>query len=117
MTKMTYKQAIVVRKDLKLGKGKMAAQVAHASVGAMKKAGRENVKRWESEGAKKVVLKIDGLRKLSNLRRKAVSARLPCFVVRDAGLTQIKKGTVTCIGIGPSEEKKIDEITKDLKLL
>jgi len=114
---MAYKQAIVVRKDLKLGGGKVAAQVAHASVGSVKKASKRAIENWEREGAKKVVLKVDGLKELQDIRKKAVSARLPCFVVRDAGRTQIKKGTITCIGIGPSEEKKLDKITKNLKLL
>ncbi|MFH1623196.1 MAG: peptidyl-tRNA hydrolase Pth2 [Candidatus Aenigmatarchaeota archaeon] len=114
---MPYKQAIVVRKDLKLGAGKLAAQVAHASVGSMKKACRSAVEAWEDEGAKKVVLKIDGIARLMELQKKASAKRLPVFVVRDAGLTQVEKGTATCIGIGPAEEAKVDEITKMLKLL
>jgi len=114
---MPYKQAIILRKDLKLGFGKAVSQACHASIGAMKRGNKRVVKKWESGGSKKVVLKIGSLRKLNNIRKKAVSAKLPCFVVRDAGLTQIKKGTVTCIGIGPAEEKRINKITKNLKLL
>jgi len=114
---MSYKQAIVVRKDLKLGMGKTAAQVAHASVGAMKKAGRRAADEWESEGAKKVVLKVDGLSSLMELKRKAAAKKLPVFVVADAGLTQVESGTVTCICIGPAEEERVDEVTKGLKLL
>ncbi len=114
---MPYKQVIVLRKDLKLGFGKAVSQACHASLGAMKKTDRRIVKKWESEGAKKVILKISSLSSLNGIRRKAVSAKLSHFVVRDAGLTQIKKGTVTCISIGPAEEKKIDKITKNLKLL
>jgi len=45
------------------------------------------------------------------------NAKLPHFLVKDAGLTQLKVGTITCLGIGPSEEKKIDKITGKLKLL
>lgn len=113
---MSYKQAIVLRKDLKLGFGKAISQACHASIGAMEKADKRAVKAWESGGSKKVVLKIENLRKLSSIRKKAVSANLPYFAVRDAGLTQIGKGTITCIGIGPAEEKKIDRLTKNLKL-
>ena len=114
---MPYKQVIVLRKDLKLGLGKAVSQACHASLGAMKKTDRRIVKKWENAGSKKVILKINSLRSLNVIRKKAVSAKLPHFVVRDAGLTQIKKGTVTCVGIGPAEEKKIDKITKNLKLL
>jgi PTH2 family peptidyl-tRNA hydrolase len=112
-----YKQVIVVRKDLKMGKGKIAAQVAHASVSSIKKADKDVVDDWESEGAKKVVLKVDGIKGLNELKKKAKVERVPYSVVRDAGLTQTKKGTVTCIGIGPERESKIDKITKTLKLL
>jgi PTH2 family peptidyl-tRNA hydrolase len=114
---MSYKQVIVVRKDLKLGAGKTAAQVAHASVGAMLKAGRAAVATWESSGSKKVVLKVDGIEALMELQRKAGSRKLPTFVVRDAGLTQTAPGTVTCVGIGPADEERLDEVTAGLKLL
>ena len=114
---MSYKQAIVVRTDIELGKGKLAAQVAHAAVGAMKNSGRYAVKKWESEGSKKVVLKVSSLKELKSIRNKAKSAKIPSFIVKDAGLTQLTPGTVTCLGLGPTEEKNLDQITSDLKLL
>ena len=114
---MAYKQAIVVRKDLKLGAGKAAAQVAHASIGAMRMAGIRAVEAWEAEGAKKVVLRVEGLAKLAELKRKAAAKKLPVFLVRDAGLTQTERGTATCVGIGPAEEEGVDEVTRGLKLL
>jgi PTH2 family peptidyl-tRNA hydrolase len=114
---MSYKQVIVVRKDLKLGAGKVAAQAAHASIGAMLKAGKAAVAAWESSGSKKVVLKVDGIEALMELQRKAGSRKLPVFVVRDAGLTQTEPGTVTCVGIGPADEERLDEVTAGLKLL
>ena len=111
------KQVIVVRKDLRWGKGKLAAHVAHASFGAARMAKEEIVKKWEEEGAKKVVLKVGDLKELKEIYKKAKKAKLPCFLVRDAGLTQLKAGTITCLGIGPCEERKIDKITGKLKLL
>ena len=113
---MLYKQVIVLRKDLKLGFGKAVSQACHASLGAMKKTDKRIVRKWEKEGAKKVIVKISSLRELNGIRRKAVSTKLPNFVVIDAGLTQIKKGTITCIGIGPADEREIDKVTKNLKL-
>lgn len=110
------KQVIIFRTDLKMGKGKIAAQAAHASVGAMKKAGRFAVKRWELGGSKKVVLKVKSLRSLKSIHRKACR-KLPCFMVKDAGRTQIRSGTVTCLGIGPAKDEDIDAITSKLKLL
>ena len=114
---MTYKQVIIVRSDLKMSKGKIAAQVAHAAVGAMRKSRKFDVESWNAEGGKKVVLKVGSLRKLNSVQRKAKASRIPHFLVRDAGLTQIKKGTTTCLGIGPVREDKLNDLIKDLKLL
>ena len=112
-----YKQAIVVRKDLDWNKGKLAAHVAHAAVDAVLAADEDVVKEWHAAGGKKVVLKIDNLKALSELHSKVKDAKLPCVLIRDAGLTQLKRGTVTCLGIGPADEKKVDKITGRLKLL
>jgi len=114
---MMFKQVIVVRKDLKLGVGKIASQAAHASLGSLNLADKYVAKEWEKMGAKKVVLKVSSEKELNNMYKKVKSKKIPCFLVRDAGLTQLKPGTATCLGIGPAEEKKIDEITKSLKLL
>ena len=112
-----YKQVIIIRKDLKLGFGKAVSQACHASIGAMREANKNVIKIWERTGGKKVVLKADSLKQLKILYNCAKKMRLPCFLVKDAGLTQLKRGTVTCLGIGPAEEDKIDKLTKELKLL
>jgi len=111
------KQVIVVRKDLKWGKGKLASHCAHASVGSVRKTEEEIVKKWEKEGAKKIVLKVSNLEELKQVYKKAKDAKIPNFLVRDAGLTQLKAGTITALGIGPAKEKEIDKITGKLKLL
>ncbi len=108
---------IVIRKDLEMGKGKMIAQACHAAIEAYKKANKEIVKKWEKEGAKKVVLKVDSLKELKEIYKKAIEKNLNVVLIRDAGKTQLKKGTITCIAIGPDKEEKIDLITGNLKLL
>ena len=112
-----YKQAIVVRKDLKWGKGKLAAHVAHASLGAVMNSPESVVQPWNSDGAKKVVLKVQGEKEIKNLERLARKEGIPCFLVRDAGKTQLKSGTVTAVGIGTAKEPEIDRVTGKLKLL
>lgn len=112
-----YKQVIVIRKDIKMGKGKMIAHCIHAAIGAMQKADEDVVDAWNEEGGKKVVLKIKDLKSLNDVYKKAKAAEVSLFLVRDAGLTQLKKGTATCVGIGPDDSKKIDRITGKLKLL
>ena len=112
-----YKQVIVVRKDLKMDKGKLAAQVAHASLEAYKKADINDISEWEEEGMKKVVVAAKDINELMKIKDKAKAAKLPYAVIRDAGKTQLEPGTVTVIGIGPAEDGRIDKITGNLKLL
>jgi len=112
-----FKQVILVRTDLKMGKGKIATQAAHAAIGAFKLVDEEIVKKWEKEGGKKIVLKVKDEKELLQIYKKVKKERIPCFLVRDAGLTQLKAGTITALGIGPVEEERIDKITGRLKLL
>jgi peptidyl-tRNA hydrolase, PTH2 family len=114
------KQAIVVRTDLKMGKGKVAAQVAHASLAAAEAAQQRRpnwYEGWKSEGQAKIVLKAESEGSLNELFQKAKSAGLPASLIQDRGLTQIEPGTVTCLGIGPGPDSEIDSITGKLKLL
>jgi PTH2 family peptidyl-tRNA hydrolase len=116
----SVKQVIVVRADLKMGKGKLAAQVAHASVSALLKAENmmaEVVNKWFEEGQPKIVVKVSGLEELKSIYEKAASKGLPTVLVVDRGLTQLEPGTPTCVGIGPAPSKLIDEVTGKLKLL
>ena len=114
------KQAIVVRSDIKMGKGKLAAQVAHASLSAAEEASSKRsgwYEEWKDAGQAKIVLKVQSESELLELLRKAKSSRLPAVLVEDRGLTQLEPGTVTCLGIGPGPEDEIDRITGKLKLL
>ena len=111
------KQAIIIRKDLDMGKGKIAAQAAHASIGAFLKAKKADREAWLDGGMKKVVLKVNSLKELKNIHKIAKSNKLPCDLIRDAGLTQVKPRTSTALGIGPASDSKIDKITSKLKLL
>jgi len=111
------KQTIVIRNDLKMGKGKVGSQCAHASLAAFLKAKRQDREQWLKEGMKKVVLKVSNDKELVELCRLAKKEKLPCELIRDAGLTQIKPGSVTALGIGPADNEKVNKITGKLKLL
>ncbi|MBW9140662.1 MAG: peptidyl-tRNA hydrolase Pth2 [Candidatus Aramenus sp.] len=115
---------VMVRSDLKLGKGKIAAQVAHAAVTLVleiiegkNEKWKEWLFRWIEEGQPKIVVKVDSLVQLNERLQKARAKGLPTTVIMDAGKTQVEPGTITCGGIGPAEDSLIDEITGDLKLL
>lgn len=115
-----YKQTIVIRTDLKMGRGKIAAQASHASLTAYKKvsgAYPDIARAWEMEGQMKVVLKVEGERELLELFQRAKDAGIPAALIRDAGHTQLEPGTITCIAAGPSDEKGLDRVFGHLKLL
>lgn len=99
-----------------MGLGKAIAQACHASLGAALKCSREKLKKWLEGGGKKVVLEAS-LEEILNAEKKAKKAKIPSFLVVDAGLTQLEPGTITALGIGPEEENKIDKITGKFKLL
>jgi len=103
-----------------MGKGKLAAQVAHASLSAAEQAmdrRSEWFAEWKAGGQAKIVLKVQTEDALQELYRKAKAARLPAALIEDRGLTQLEPGTVTCMGIGPGPDEELDRITGKLKLL
>ena len=114
---MGYKQVILVRQDLKLPKGKLSTQVAHASVSAMLKCHKDDIKEWQHEGMKKIVLKVKDFDELLLYKRKAEDADLVTALITDAGHTVVEPGTTTCLGIGPDKEEKIDKLTGQLKMV
>ncbi len=115
-----YKQVIVIRSDLKMAKGKLAAQVSHASLAAYNKTLRllpDVAKGWEKEGQKKIILKVGSERELLEYFELAQRDGIPSELIRDAGHTQVEPGTITCFGAGPWDERKLDELFGKLKLL
>lgn len=110
---------IVVRSDLNLSAGKVAAQVAHAAVNASFSyfaTSKRKFRRWCEEGAKKVVLKVSDLNTLIALQQKAAKLHLNHYLVVDSGLTEIPPNTATCLAIGPDAEEKINKVTAHLPL-
>jgi len=117
---MNCKQAIIVRSDLGMGRGKMAAQSAHASVHALLEAMRkapEEAEEWLATGGTKITLKVNSEKELQEIFDAAKRKKLPCSLIHDAGKTQIPEGSATAVAIGPAKESDVDAITGKLKLL
>ena len=113
------KLTLVVRKDLSMGKGKVAAQCAHAAVNAYKELLRRDpklLKQWELCGQPKVVVKTDNEESLLALYRQAKESGLTVSLIQDAGRTQTAPGSRTVLGVGPGPGDVIDRITGHLKL-
>uniref|UniRef100_A0A1L8E072 peptidyl-tRNA hydrolase n=1 Tax=Nyssomyia neivai TaxID=330878 RepID=A0A1L8E072_9DIPT len=115
-----YKMILVVRNDLKMGKGKIAAQCGHAAVGAYQTATKKTprlVKRWENSGCAKIAVKVESEEELMQIRLKANALQLNTCLIRDAGRTQIDPNTKTVLAIGPAACEEVDQVTGHLKLL
>ncbi len=109
-----------MRLDLKIGRGKIAVQCAHAAVSAAEEARArfpEWWKRWIDEGQAKIAVKVPDLEAILRLEREAKAKRLPHHIVEDRGLTQVPPGTITCLGIGPAPSPLLDSLTGRLPLL
>ena len=114
------KMVIVVRRDLKISCGKIAAQVAHAAVEASLKSMKKNEKKfrkWMEEGQRKIVVTVENEEILLQIYRKALAEGLIASLIRDAGHTELPPGTLTAVGIGPDVDARIDKITGNLPLL
>ena len=112
-----YKQVILLRQDLRLPMGKAGSQVAHASVDAVLKSGRKIVDLWRKEGGKKVILKVKDEKELLKFKQMAEDIGLKAALIMDAGRTVLEPGTITCLGIGPDLEEKIDMVSGKLKMM
>ena len=108
--------ALVVREDLGLSTGKIAAQCAHAAVDVVQVARRSRVlERWRAGGSRKIVLGVEDETALSELLRTVPKG---CFshLVRDAGHTEVASGTVTVLGLlGP--RRTMDALLSHLETL
>lgn len=114
-----FKMVLVVRNDLRMGKGKIAAQCSHASLGLYKKVffrAPKSLQRWEMSSQVKVVTRVESEEEMLYLQTRAKNLKLPCHITVDAGRTQIAPNSKTVMAIlGPSH--LVDEITGSLKLL
>jgi len=118
------KMVFLVRLDLKMGAGKIAAQVAHAAIGLYDDIMNgddeyhiEALNYWNTFGAKKIVLKCDNYETMKQVAIQAKKSQLPFILISDAGHTQIPAGSVTVLGIGPDSSEKINKLTGNFKLM
>lgn len=111
------KQVVVVNEALRLPRGKLAAQVAHASVAAFLETAPDAMREWLEAGMPKVVLRVETEAELLALEGAAARGGLPSALIRDAGRTVVAPGTATCLGIGPAPSEAIDVVTGELKLV
>jgi peptidyl-tRNA hydrolase len=111
---------LCVNQELSMGKGKIAAQCCHAAVGCYKRAKKQCPKAlqaWEHTGCAKIALKCPTEEEIELIAVKAMERDIPCYLVEDAGRTQIAAGSRTVLGLGPAPAYVFEEITSHLKLM
>lgn len=125
---MEHKQVIILRKDLNMRKGKLVAQGAHASMGAIlslcKQDGDrlilemdERVKPWLTGRFKKICVYVNTEQELLDIHERAKAAGLVTSLIVDAGLTEFNGvPTKTAVAVGPDREDRVDSICKHLPL-
>lgn len=127
------RQVLVVRRDLNMRRGKLAAQAAHAAMGAFTRGpgarfedGSDGCRlvleldaeaeAWLKGRFKKICLCVDNEAQLLELHAKAQAAGLRASLILDAGLTEFKEPTHTVLSIGPHAKAKLDPLTGGLVL-
>lgn len=120
------KQVLVIRKDLKMRKGKIASQAAHAATKAIYRWENDKpviidhpyILEWLRGSFTKITVSVDSTAELIEIYRLACSAELPCSIIVDEGRTEFHgERTFTAVAVGPGPIDEIDAITGELPLL
>lgn len=115
-----YKMVFCVNQELSMGKGKIAAQCCHAAVGCYQRARKQcpsGVAAWERTGCAKIALKCPADAELEDIAARALAKDIPCYLVMDAGRTQIAAGSRTVLGLGPAPVSVFEGVSDHLKLM
>jgi PTH2 family peptidyl-tRNA hydrolase len=121
------KQVIVIRRDLKMRRGKEIAQGAHAAMAWLTRRIRrsffgfnrlsESEQHWLNNSFRKITIQVDTLGELLAIRDTAALEDVICEVIEDSGTTEFHGvPTITCLAIGPDWSDRVDKITAGLKL-
>ena len=118
---MNVKQVIIIRKDLKMSKGKLAVQAAHAAVlGSISVINSDQTifAAWIAAGMTKICVYVNSEKEMMDLYSRFINSGIPTVYVTDAGKTEFNGvPTRTCIAVGPWDNLLIDKFTKTLQLV
>lgn len=128
---MNTKQVIVVRKDLNMRKGKIATQVAHASMKVLLDRRTPNLmsglttivltdamQHWINNSFTKICVSVNSEDELDAIYQNAIDSGIPAAMIIDSGRTEFNGVlTKTCVAIGPDLVENVDKITSGLPLL
>ena len=97
-----YKQFIIVPKSLKMSKGKIASQVAHATFMALEKQGKVDgmIEKWKDSGMCVIVLECKNTEQLLSAAKYCEQWNIPNHLYIDEGLTEVDPLTPTALSTG-----------------
>ena len=116
------KQVIILRTDLNMSAGKAAAQACHASLMAFLQVAQnypQKIDEWFKTGQGKIILEVNSEEELKDIYTRLTAddtGKTICYLVRDAGLTELKGLEYTALAVGPFDKAFIDGFTKQLRL-
>lgn len=126
------KQVIVIRRDLRMRRGKEIAQGAHAASAWLADKVLQTMRpngtlvhvvlspaqqAWLTSSFRKVTVKVNSEEELVAVYQKALDAGLEVHLITDRGLTEFGGvPTRTCLAVGPDYDDLIDPVTGDLEL-
>ena len=132
MTAAAVKQVIVIRRDLKMRRGKEIAQGAHASVAWLASTVLDAIDAdsrtatvtidaiafaWLTTSNRKIALQVQSEAELVELHERAIALGLRSHLIVDSGKTEFDGvATITALAIGPDDAQRIDEITGALAI-
>ena len=130
---MNTKQVIVIRKDLKMRRGKEIAQGSHASMAFLTESAKKGFvyylftlirlwlhkpsQEWMKGSFAKVCVQVNSEEELNKIYQLALDKNIMAKLIIDSGRTEFGgRPTSTAVAVGPDECDKIDQITGNLDL-
>jgi PTH2 family peptidyl-tRNA hydrolase len=107
---------MLIRRDIKMTKGKVTAQCCHGMIYSIQHSSCEKIALWQNSGEKVITLSVPNEKVMERIYNQAQKNKIVSKIIQDAGHTQVQADTKTICVIGPDNEIKIDKLTKDLKL-
>jgi len=123
------KLVLVIRKDLKMRKGKIVAQANHAFKKAFFDRGSITrgimhipltpaMQEWIENIFTTICVSVNSEAELLEIYDEAKIEGIPCSLIQDCGLTEFAGvPTYTAVAVGPAKNEDVDVVTKGLSLL
>lgn len=115
-TKVEPVMYIFLNKGIKMSKGKIAVQAAHASCKAMVISKPEILKEWDNGPFVKIMLEALNDKHIYTIEKYLNDNNIHCITICDEGRTEIEPGSITALGVEIIDREKYKPIMSGFKL-